>query len=82
MALSTNLDLLGDVADVANHEGLTLTGIQREVTIEVGGNTVRRTFNHYTGTDNGTHGVRYGTSNLFRLLYSGRLRRVAVACIQ
>ena len=75
--------LLRCVTDVGDDQGLTRVRTEREVAVEVGGNTVRRALHHYTGSDDGAHGIDHHACDLLCLLHflyglhSVRLRRVS-----
>ena len=66
--LVTNLDFLSLKADVRNNNRSTGIHVEREVTVEIGYNTVRGTFFCYTGSDDRALSVDYSTCNLLRCL--------------
>ena len=63
-----DLHLFIYIANKRHDQRLAGIGIKREVSVEIGSDTVRCTLHDNTGSDNGALRIDYSTCNLFRLL--------------
>ena len=69
MVLRTDNDFFGGIADERNHQRSSRFYFDREITVDVGNNTLRRTFNQHIGTNDRSHGIANDTRHFLGLLH-------------